>query len=688
MRFETNFSCSLATAIVGTTMLFGGTAFGQCTVTPPPGTIATTDGCAHLNGAIDNNGGCNATPNLFTDLGALSSGGVMNVSGQMGLYIPTAGTTMSSRDLDWFLVSCPAGTLQVSLSTQSYTGTGQMPSSDIFIKANVGADPCLGSFDVAIQSTACPHIQSITAGAGQHLVVVTTEFDTTAVASSPSQCGTYLMTLSHTPLTYPICGTATASCTEVHAAGGCNLPACCDQVCSFNPLCCDIGWDQGCVDSAVSLCGLFIYNCAPPPSAPLNDCAIASQLITIGQGNVYADNTNAGTDGPGPAVGLCSSAMGKDLWYTIKTPADGSLTVSTCTGDQTKDSVMEIYGLGTDPVMTSARAQTLPDLYIGCNDDSCGSASQINLIDALANNYYLIRIGGYYATGGTPDQSVTFSLPIVTTFENVVFTTGPQQYIVTTAGANTNLGLSSGCIAAPPASQQRWIAAPFTVPSSSSSWNLTRMTVKGFQPAGSVNATLNYVVWRRLAGNPAPLAADQVVAGSVPMPTAYNNPLDSSATSSYDIAVSFNLPAGDYYLTAYASNPDCATGVLSNFAWFVCAYNGVNLLDATNAPFGWRSQTFPSPGFVKYTGLNGAYHVQTGADPNDLYNNAFDIFGNPASTTPPCPGDYNADGVRNGADLATLLSAWGTPAGDINGDGNTNGADLSTLLSGWGACPQ
>ena len=52
-----------------------------------------------------------------------------------------------------------------------------------------------------------------------------------------------------------------------------------------------------------------------------------------------------------------------------------------------------------------------------------------------------------------------------------------------------------------------------------------------------------------------------------------------------------------------------------------------------------------------------------------------------------CAGDYNQDGFRNGSDLATLLSAWGTQGGDITGDGATSGADLTALLSGWGACP-
>jgi hypothetical protein len=47
-------------------------------------------------------------------------------------------------------------------------------------------------------------------------------------------------------------------------------------------------------------------------------------------------------------------------------------------------------------------------------------------------------------------------------------------------------------------------------------------------------------------------------------------------------------------------------------------------------------------------------------------------------------GDLNNDGLVNGADLGTLLGAWGTSGpGDLNGDGIVNGADLGTLLGAW-----
>ena len=57
---------------------------------------------------------------------------------------------------------------------------------------------------------------------------------------------------------------------------------------------------------------------------------------------------------------------------------------------------------------------------------------------------------------------------------------------------------------------------------------------------------------------------------------------------------------------------------------------------------------------------------------------------------PPCPGDFNGDGVVNGADFGSLLAAWGPCKRcepDLNGDGVVNGADVGLLLAVWGSCP-
>ncbi|MSR28597.1 MAG: hypothetical protein EXS03_03350 [Phycisphaerales bacterium] len=686
------FAITASIVVVGSALACAEIAAAQCSVTPPPGAIVSPDGCAHTTGGpVDSNGGCNQIPATFTDLGSIPSGGAINVSGQFGTYNPAGTGASTTRDLDWYLVATDGGTLTVTLQTRNSVGTGQMANSVIFIKGNVGSDPCVGNFNVGIQSTVCPHVQTYIGGAGTHLVVVTTPFETTGAAEIYN-CGQYLLTLSHTPLNYPVCGTSTADCTAPHTIGGCNLPACCDSVCGFNPICCDVGWDQSCVDQAVTSCGLFIYNCAPPTGAPANDCAISSQLISVGQPNVVVNNAAAGTDGPvGPAA-TCAAKMGRDLWYTIKAPTDGALGLTTCpTGDATTDTVIELYGLGTDPVVTAARASTLPDLYIGCIDDSCPDASgtvivggptAVTLIDAVGGDYYLIRIGGWYDdTTSGPDAADTFSVTLETDFQYVVYTTG-SQHSINSSGVLTNVGLSSGCTAA--TTPQRWLAQPFSVPASSSEWNVERMTVKGFAPTGVTNTTMNYVVWNRLAGNPAPTAANQRITGSVPYPVGYDNAADDAANASHDIGVAFALPPGNYYLTAYATNASCAT-IFSNFAWFVSAYDGINLIDGAGS-FCWRSSTFPTPGFVRFT-LPATFTQPTGVDPADIYNTAFDIFGTPTTTTPPCPADFNGDQVRDGLDMTVILSNWGMAGGDVNGDGTTDGLDMTVLLSGWGACP-
>jgi len=116
-----------------------------------------------------------------------------------------------------------------------------------------------------------------------------------------------------------------------------------------------------------------------------------------------------------------------------------------------------------------------------------------------------------------------------------------------------------------------------------------------------------------------------------------------------------------------------------------------------------KTTTVPPTGTEWYYGPNtigpdGAFvpgHIWRCEDTGCWNIGRFDILVDPTDTPGVanlncgalCAGDYNLDGLRNGSDLATLLSAWGTQGGDITGDGTTSGADLTALLSGWGACP-
>jgi len=50
------------------------------------------------------------------------------------------------------------------------------------------------------------------------------------------------------------CGPGAGLCNEPHGGLGCVMTECCRIVCDANPLCCEIGWDTGCVDLAATLC--------------------------------------------------------------------------------------------------------------------------------------------------------------------------------------------------------------------------------------------------------------------------------------------------------------------------------------------------------------------------------------------------------------------------------------------------
>lgn len=119
--------------------------------------------------------------------------------------------------------------------------------------------------------------------------------------------------------------------------------------------------------------------------------------------------------------------------------------------------------------------------------------------------------------------------------------------------------------------------------------------------------------------------------------------------------------------------PNCLSGASSL----------ASIIDATN---GGATGTFAGFPLTQDLVAGTQYYIVAGSyGATTIITGILNIDGPPQSQ--PCPGDYDLSGIRDGADLATLLSAWATPGGDIDGDGDTSGSDLATLLSGWGACP-
>ena len=52
------------------------------------------------------------------------------------------------------------------------------------------------------------------------------------------------------------CDEGAGSCFEPNATPGCDCSPCCELVCEFDPICCDVEWDFVCVENTVDFCGL------------------------------------------------------------------------------------------------------------------------------------------------------------------------------------------------------------------------------------------------------------------------------------------------------------------------------------------------------------------------------------------------------------------------------------------------
>lgn len=80
------------------------------------------------------------------------------------------------------------------------------------------------------------------------------------------------------------CGAPGAeSCSKVHEAGGCESSECCIQVCAVDPVCCDIGWDNTCVQWSQQFCpscgSPTVGNCCWPHFGPFCDDAACCESV-------------------------------------------------------------------------------------------------------------------------------------------------------------------------------------------------------------------------------------------------------------------------------------------------------------------------------------------------------------------------------------------------------------------------
>ncbi len=149
-------------------------------------------------------------------------------------------------------------------------------------------------------------------------------------------------------------------------------------------------------------------------TGPANDdCANAETVI--GPATVAFDNTGANTDGGADCSDGSSNDIEADVWFAYMAMATGGATISTCglTSIDTKIAVYDACG-GT---------------LIACNDDACGSESEVSFnVNALTG--YMIRVGNY---PGTAQGSGSLSI-----VEGSICSSGISNYC--TSGTNSTGG--------------------------------------------------------------------------------------------------------------------------------------------------------------------------------------------------------------------------------------------------------
>jgi len=243
------------------------------------------------------------------------------------------------------------------------------------------------------------------------------------------------------------CGTG-GSCGAVHAAPGCNDGVCCTAVCASNPLCCEIGWDQSCVDAAVAACGIFVYTCNQ--GTPANDCATNAVVVNT-DGVRSFSNVGAIQDGPnyGTTCGSGNNSSNNDVWWRVPAVANGTLTVSTC-GTTPFDSKIAIYDMGTSP--STYDYNTLNTSIMGCNDDgNSGScmltdgvtpyASELSVTVAVGHSY-LVNLSTYTA-GETGAGQISFNVPEPCSLPSTTSSEGEACGSSTNAGCVNNVSTTT-----------------------------------------------------------------------------------------------------------------------------------------------------------------------------------------------------------------------------------------------------
>ncbi len=411
---------------------------------------------------------------------------------------------------------------------------------------------------------------------------------------------------------------------------------------------------------------------------PVNDrCAAATQINLVPNDDglsdalIPFDNRFAETDVSTASCGAASALFTNDLFWTfLPEPGfDGDYLLTTCSGG----AGAEYFDTGIEvrrSAGTGLCAETAP--IIACNDDGVlcnlqnGSdlefASSLYVTLSRAEGPYLIRIGGWNGSVG----SATLLL----------------RYIGVQPTCDSPGALS--CCTEHPGDR-----APFCSDETCC------------QLICGIDAYCCAIHWDQICADyanrfcavcgsddgPSPsdfCPTDLVlpVGGSVPVNnveanTSYTGQSCVDVESSRDVYIGFVATIASIYTFDTCEGESTTEFDTVIEAWTACPSAGGALL-ACNDDF--DQECLPLRSSISVSLSAGQRIVLRVAGYGDSFGTAI-----LRSAQVQEPGDLNADGIVNGADLGILLTGWGggSGVGDLNGDGTIDGADLGILLTSW-----
>jgi hypothetical protein len=462
------------------------------------------------------------------------------------------------------------------------------------------------------------------------------------------------------------CADADGSCGEVHSTPGCTDISCCAVVCDpasgGDAFCCEVSWDSTCVDTAIALCGIYIYTCEAPQYD--NDCATSPMAIGLGT-PVAFNTTGANTDGP-DEIG-CGSAyedypIWSDLWYMVDSP-DGGIMTATCCNVADFDTKIAVYDAGA--IGSTFDPANLPSAFIICNEDcddpTFFSSEALTAVDA--GTQYLIRVGGYQGSTGTGDLTVSIDAPEPPIPAQTCDTPGPDTF----TQSNTDVMNAGGvaCAAGGITTENNYCRVYTAADMGDDMFTIDCIQFGMDNPGSYIAAGIN--LYKSASGSPAPYGDLEVLASN---------------------AFGLYTTAGNEYV-----NVTFLDGVvvdLSDGSSLVVEVSIPQALDGfVTFAGGTAADVSSGTTYIRSAPCGISEYIPNGDIGFDLEWFVF-VDGTAGAGQPDCPGDFNGDGMVDGADFGYILAAWGTCPGcpeDLNGDGEVNGADVGLVLSVWGACP-